>query len=41
MFKKNINQFPRYIKLSKIGKIKATEIRDFDLINETIFRIVS
>jgi len=38
--KKRINQFPRYIKLMRIGKTKAMEIRDFDRLNETIFRIV-
>ena len=39
--KKKINQFPRYIKLIKIGKARIMEIKDFDRLNETIFRIVS
>ena len=39
--KKKINQFPRYIKLIKIGKPRIMEIKDFDRLNETIFRIIS
>ena len=38
--KKKISQFPRYIKLSKLGKAKVMEIKNFDHLNETIYKII-
>tara|TARA_B100000745_G_scaffold188991_1_gene124104 strand:+ start:559 stop:1671 length:1113 start_codon:yes stop_codon:yes gene_type:complete len=38
--KKKISQFPRYIKLIKLGKAKVMEIKNFDHLNETIYKII-
>jgi 3-dehydroquinate synthase len=38
--KKKINQFPRYIKLTKLGKAKVMEMKNYDQLNETIFKII-
>ena len=38
--KKRISQYPRYIKLIKKGKTKVTEMKNFDHLNDTIFRII-
>ena len=38
--KKKVSQFPRYIKLTKLGKPKITEIKNFDQLNDTIFNII-
>ena len=38
--KKRVNEFPRYIKLSGIGKSSIAEMRDFDRIKDTIKKII-
>tara|TARA_B100000029_G_scaffold346033_1_gene338389 strand:+ start:2064 stop:3176 length:1113 start_codon:yes stop_codon:yes gene_type:complete len=38
--KKRMNQYPRYIKLTKPGKAKIMEMKNFDQLNDTIFSII-
>ncbi len=39
--KKRINDFPRYINLKKIGNPSIKEIKDFNLLNEVIYKILN
>jgi len=38
--KKKIGHFPRYISLKKLSRPKIEEMKDFDLINETILKVL-
>ena len=39
--KKKINENPRYIFLKKIGKPAIKEIKDLNLLNEVIYKILN
>ena len=38
--KKTISKYPRYIKVSKIGKTKVAEMKNFALIRKTINEVI-
>ena len=38
--KKKIDKYPRYVSVTKEGKSKIKEIKDFDLINDTILKVL-
>ena len=39
--KKRVNDYPRYIYLKNIGKPSIREIKDFNLLNEVIYKILN